>query len=69
VQAQGEELIECPMNCTNDNEIYGFHPGGSLGLFGDGSVHWLASNLELRVLARLITIAAGEPSANDAKAR
>lgn len=69
VQAQGEKLIECPMNCTNDNEIYGFHPGGSLGLFGDGSVHWLASNLELRVLARLITIAAGEPSADDTRVR
>jgi prepilin-type N-terminal cleavage/methylation domain-containing protein len=50
----------CPLNCTNSNEIYSFHPGGALVVRGDGSTHFLAETLELRVVAQLLTCAAGE---------
>jgi prepilin-type N-terminal cleavage/methylation domain-containing protein/prepilin-type processing-associated H-X9-DG protein len=45
----------CPMNCTNDNELYAFHPGGAQVSMGDGSVRFLASNMPLRIVAALIT--------------
>jgi prepilin-type N-terminal cleavage/methylation domain-containing protein/prepilin-type processing-associated H-X9-DG protein len=50
----------CPMNCTNDHEVYSFHPGGANFLFADRSVHFLKENLDIRILARLITRAGGE---------
>src|SRR5262245_5245921 len=31
----------CMVNCTSDNEMYSWHPGGTNALFGDGSVHFL----------------------------
>ena len=54
----------CPMNCTNDNELYSFHTGGVNVLFGDGSVRFLSSNLTLSTLAALITRAGGEVPPN-----
>jgi hypothetical protein len=50
----------CAINCSNDNEIYSFHPGGSLVLAGDGSVHFLSKAMDIRIVARLITRSAGE---------
>jgi prepilin-type N-terminal cleavage/methylation domain-containing protein/prepilin-type processing-associated H-X9-DG protein len=50
----------CPMNCTNDAEIYSFHPGGANAVFADGSVHFLQASMSLRVLAALVTRAGGE---------
>jgi prepilin-type N-terminal cleavage/methylation domain-containing protein/prepilin-type processing-associated H-X9-DG protein len=50
----------CPMNCTNANEVYSFHPGGANAVFVDGSVRFLNASLDIRVLARLITRAGGE---------
>lgn len=60
----------CSMNCTNGeyyptynvapwfsegtSEIYATHPGGANFCFGDGSVHFLAENIDIRMLARLI---------------
>src|SRR5207244_7041267 len=29
----------CALNCSNDHEIYSFHPGGANTVFADGSVH------------------------------
>jgi prepilin-type N-terminal cleavage/methylation domain-containing protein/prepilin-type processing-associated H-X9-DG protein len=56
----------CPMNCTNDHEVYSFHPGGANAVFVDGSVHFLEARIDIRVLARLITRAGGEAiSGND----
>ncbi len=49
-----------PINVTNDNEIYSFHPGGANVLFADGSVHFLADTLDIRIIARLITASANE---------
>src|SRR5262249_28223985 len=31
----------CMVNCTSNNEIYAFHPGGANALFVDGSVHFI----------------------------
>jgi prepilin-type processing-associated H-X9-DG protein len=50
----------CALNCTNDDEIYSFHPGGANTVFADGSVHFLKAGMDIRVLARLVTRAGGE---------
>ena len=48
------------VNCTSNNEIYSFHPGGSNALFCDGSVHFLKENLAVPIVAALVTRAGGE---------
>jgi len=50
------------INVTNDNEIYSFHHGGANVLYGDGSVHFLSDTLDIRIVARLITVSANEPT-------
>jgi prepilin-type N-terminal cleavage/methylation domain-containing protein/prepilin-type processing-associated H-X9-DG protein len=50
----------CAINCSNDHEIYSFHPGGANALFGDGSVRFLRSDMRIHILARLVTRAGGE---------
>jgi prepilin-type N-terminal cleavage/methylation domain-containing protein/prepilin-type processing-associated H-X9-DG protein len=50
----------CAMNCTNDAEIYSFHPGGANAVFADGSVHFVHAGMSIRVLAALVTRAGGE---------
>jgi prepilin-type N-terminal cleavage/methylation domain-containing protein len=50
----------CPMNCTNDNELYSFHTQGSMGLLGDGSVHFLKSRITPAVMAALISKSGSE---------
>jgi prepilin-type processing-associated H-X9-DG protein len=51
----------CAVNCSNDEGVYGFHPGGAQAVFGDGSVRFLPQTLSTRLLARLVTRAGGEP--------
>jgi prepilin-type N-terminal cleavage/methylation domain-containing protein/prepilin-type processing-associated H-X9-DG protein len=53
-------LGTCPINCTNNSEVYSFHTGGANAVFADGSVHFLRESINIRVLARLITRAGGE---------
>jgi prepilin-type processing-associated H-X9-DG protein len=48
------------MNCTNEQEMYAFHPGGSNVLLADGSVRFLNAGIDIQVLARLCTRAGGE---------
>jgi prepilin-type N-terminal cleavage/methylation domain-containing protein len=61
-----KHLGPCALNCTNDGELYSFHPGGASTVFADGAVHFLRAGLDIRILARLITRAGGEVvSAND----
>jgi prepilin-type processing-associated H-X9-DG protein len=50
----------CAINCTNDREVYSFHPGGANALFADGSVHFLKQSIGIRIFARLVTRAGGE---------
>jgi len=50
----------CAINCSNDREVYSFHPGGANTVFVDGSVHFLPASIEIRVFARLVTRAGGE---------
>jgi len=50
----------CAINCTNDREVYSFHPGGANVVFADGSVRFLNANLGIRIFARLVTRAGGE---------
>ena len=50
----------CAVNCTNDREVYSFHPGGANAVFADGSVHFLKATIDIRAFARLVTRAGGE---------
>ncbi len=55
----------CLINCTTNNEIYGFHPGGANALFADGSVHFLKESINPLVVVYLITRAGGEVMSSD----
>jgi prepilin-type N-terminal cleavage/methylation domain-containing protein/prepilin-type processing-associated H-X9-DG protein len=50
----------CAVNCTNNREVYSFHPGGANAVFADGSVHFLKAAIDIRVFASLATRAGGE---------
>lgn len=56
----------CAINCTNDREVYSFHPKGANAVFADGSVHFLLADIDIRVFARLVTRAGGEVISGDA---
>jgi prepilin-type N-terminal cleavage/methylation domain-containing protein/prepilin-type processing-associated H-X9-DG protein len=43
------------INCTNDNEIYSFHPGGANFLYGDGSVHFQPETIDPETFVSLFT--------------
>lgn len=55
----------CHINCTNDNEMYGFHPTGCNVVFGDGSVRFMRASMSIDVMASLITRNAGDIAKND----
>ncbi len=50
----------CPMNCSNNGEVYSYHTGGCNFGFGDGSVKFIAANIPIKLLSALITRNAGE---------
>jgi prepilin-type N-terminal cleavage/methylation domain-containing protein/prepilin-type processing-associated H-X9-DG protein len=50
----------CALNCSNDHEVYSFHPGGANAAFADGHVQFLRAGMSLRALAALVTRAGGE---------
>jgi prepilin-type N-terminal cleavage/methylation domain-containing protein len=43
------------VNCDNNNENYSFHVGGGMYSFGDGSVRYLAEDMDANVMISLIT--------------
>jgi hypothetical protein len=43
-----------------DDELRSLHPGGALGLAGDGAVHFLFESTDSKVLAAAFTRAQGE---------
>jgi prepilin-type processing-associated H-X9-DG protein len=51
----------CPINCTNNNEAFSFHPAGINASFADGSVHFLDDDIDIQVYAALITREGDEP--------
>jgi len=48
------------INCTNNNEIYSFHPTGANFLYGDGSVHFHPETIDSDTFISLFTRAAGD---------
>ena len=50
----------CAINCTNEREVYSFHPGGANAVFADGSVRFLNAGMNIRTFAALVTRAGGE---------
>jgi prepilin-type N-terminal cleavage/methylation domain-containing protein/prepilin-type processing-associated H-X9-DG protein len=50
----------CSINCTNNREVYSFHPGGANAVYADGSVHFLQKSMSIQILADLVTRAGGE---------
>jgi prepilin-type N-terminal cleavage/methylation domain-containing protein/prepilin-type processing-associated H-X9-DG protein len=56
----------CAVNCTNDQEIYGFHPGVANVLLADGSVRPLRTGTDINIVIALITRNHGEVIPNDA---
>jgi prepilin-type N-terminal cleavage/methylation domain-containing protein/prepilin-type processing-associated H-X9-DG protein len=54
----------CAVNCSNDSEIFSFHPGGSNVVFGDGGVRFISDNLNLQQIAALLSKAGGEVPPN-----
>jgi len=50
----------CSMNCSNDNELYSGHTGGTNALFADGSVRFLRETTSIPTLAALVSRAGGE---------
>jgi prepilin-type N-terminal cleavage/methylation domain-containing protein/prepilin-type processing-associated H-X9-DG protein len=55
----------CMVNCTSNNEIYSFHPGGANCLFVDGSVHFIKDSASVSLIAALVTRAGGEIISSD----
>jgi prepilin-type N-terminal cleavage/methylation domain-containing protein/prepilin-type processing-associated H-X9-DG protein len=53
-------LGPCGVNCSNNNEVYGFHSSGANVVFADGSVHTLPPGLDVNILIALMTRAVGE---------
>jgi prepilin-type N-terminal cleavage/methylation domain-containing protein/prepilin-type processing-associated H-X9-DG protein len=50
----------CAINCTNNREVYSFHPGGANAAFADGSGHFLKASIDIRIFARVATREGGE---------
>jgi len=50
----------CMINCSSNNELYSFHPGGVNVLFCDGSVHFFKESMDPHIVVSLITRAGGE---------
>ncbi len=55
----------CLINCTSNNELYSFHPGGVNVGFADGSVHFFKESMDPRITVSLITRAGGEIVSSD----
>ncbi len=53
-------VTTAPMNVTNRNEAYSFHTSGINACFGDGSVRFIKSSIDLKTMAAVITKAGSE---------
>jgi prepilin-type N-terminal cleavage/methylation domain-containing protein len=50
----------CAVNCSNDKEIYSFHPSAAQAVFADGSVHTIKANTGLDFILALLTRERGD---------
>ena len=50
----------CVMNCTNNNEAFGFHPHGITSIMADSTAKFLSNEVENFVFAALVTRAGSE---------
>jgi prepilin-type N-terminal cleavage/methylation domain-containing protein/prepilin-type processing-associated H-X9-DG protein len=50
----------CSEACSNDSEIFAFHPGGSNMCFGDGSVRFVKNGLTMNQMQALLSRRGGE---------
>jgi len=57
----------CAVNCSNLRETYSFHPGGGNAALADGSVRFLSSNINIRVMSALVTRANAETLSIDSQ--
>jgi prepilin-type N-terminal cleavage/methylation domain-containing protein/prepilin-type processing-associated H-X9-DG protein len=48
------------VNCSNNNEIYSFHPAGANFLYGDGSMRFHPETINVEAFVTLFTRAAGD---------
>jgi prepilin-type N-terminal cleavage/methylation domain-containing protein/prepilin-type processing-associated H-X9-DG protein len=55
----------CGNGCSNDSEVFAFHPGGSNVLFGDGSVRFVINGLSMNLMQALLSRAGGEINSLD----
>jgi prepilin-type N-terminal cleavage/methylation domain-containing protein/prepilin-type processing-associated H-X9-DG protein len=62
---QGQGFGPCVMNCTNDNEMYSFHPGGANVAFADGGVRFVREAVSATTFAALVTKSAGDLPGDD----
>jgi prepilin-type N-terminal cleavage/methylation domain-containing protein/prepilin-type processing-associated H-X9-DG protein len=52
----------CFMNCSNNNELYTFHPAGMNVAMADGSVRFLPEEIEVKTFVGAVTRAGSEMS-------
>lgn len=55
----------CAINCNNGHEVYSFHVQGANTLFTDGRVQFLKEDINIKVMAALVTLAGGEVVTDD----
>jgi hypothetical protein len=53
------------INCNNGNEIFSFHFGGAMFLFGDGSVHFLRQDISGKTFVALYSRNGGDVPGTD----
>ncbi|WP_428305015.1 DUF1559 domain-containing protein [Lacipirellula sp.] len=50
------DLLDCAVNCNNFHAIYGFHVGGALVTFCDGSVRYVSEQLDGLTFGQIVII-------------
>jgi prepilin-type processing-associated H-X9-DG protein len=61
----GDVSTVCLINCTNDANIYSFHPGGANFAFADGSARFLSTSINPQTLVALLSASAGDTPRGD----
>jgi prepilin-type processing-associated H-X9-DG protein len=51
---RGVKYGTCMVNCTSDNELFSFHPGGVNICFADGSLHFIKETVDPKIVCYLV---------------